>query len=285
MSQHWRQMTLCWVASAALLSGCGGTGQTEQPQFDGDASVIDEAGLNNIMLTMADPAQASAHFRRLLASEPDNPEHLRGLAVSLIRAKRTAEAAPVFERLIDGGKGTTNDRLLYAESLVAGGDIESAETQLGQVPPEVATYKRYLLEAIVADNNKNWTQADDHYDSARQLTARPAAILNNWGMSKMARGELTQAANLFQEAITFDPKLFQAKNNLITARGRVGNFRLPVIPMTEVEEAMLLYNLGILAVRQDKTDTAKGLFSAAVETHPQHYSEAIDALASLGSSV
>ena len=101
----------------------------------------------------------------------------------------------------------------------------------------------------------------------------------------MARGNLSQAANLFQEAITFDPQMFPAKNNLITARARQKNYQMPVIPMTEIEEATLLYNLGIIAVRQNDTEIAKGLFSLAVETHPQHYQEATDALASLGSSV
>ena len=104
-------------------------------------------------------------------------------------------------------------------------------------------------------------------------------------MSKLARGDNAAASELFQEAITFDPKLFQAKNNLVTARARGGNYRLPIIPMSEAEEAELLYNIGIIAVRQGDVDVGKGLFSLAVDTHPEHFAEAHQALAQLGGSV
>lgn len=284
MTHSGRTAAFAAILGAVFLTGCDKL-RNETPELEGDMDVIDATGLNEIMLTMADPNQSAEHFRRVLSREPDNVDHMRGLAVSLVRARRSAEAAPVFEKIISTGKATTNDRLLYAEALIAGGAIDQAETQLDQIPPNVETYKRYLLEAIVADNNKEWKKSDSFYDTARKLTAKPAAVLNNWGMSKLARGELTQAANLFQESITFDPKLFQAKNNLITSRGRQKNYQLPVIPMSETEEAILLYNLGIIAVRQDDTDIAKGLFSQAVDTHPQHYPEAVDALSSLGGSV
>lgn len=280
MTRHGQRTAFMCIICAFLISGC--EQMRENPSFDDDLDVIDETGLNDIMLTMADPNDAANHFQRLMAREPDDPEHMRGLAVSLVRARRAAEAAPVYNRLIATGQATTQDRLLYAESLVAAGAIDQAEEQLDQIPPNIETYKRYLLEAIVADHNKEWDKADSFYGTARGLTARPAAVLNNWGMSKMARGDLTEAANLFQDAIAFDPKMFPAKNNLITARGNAKNYRMPVIPTTEIEEATLLYNLGIIAVRNGDTDIAKGLFDLAIETHPQFYKEATDALAALG---
>jgi len=177
------------------------------------------------------------------------------------------------------------EKPLYAETLIKTGAIPDAETQLDAIPPTVETYKRYLLEAIVADNNKEWDKADSFYKTARGLTTKPAPVLNNWGMSKLARGDYESASNYFQEAITFNPKLFSAKNNLVTARARKKNYRLPVIPMSELEEAQLLYNSGIIAVRQGDVDVGRGLFELAIETHPQHFPQAANALASLQSNV
>ena len=267
------------------VAGCGALDNGKRPTLEGEMAVIDQTGLNDIMLTMANPEEAVAHFRNALAREPDNPEFMRGLATSLVRAKQPQQAAPVFERLIGTGKATTEDRLLYAESLVGAGAIPDAEKQLDQIPPTVETYKRYLLEAIVADHNKEWKKSDSFYETARGLTTKPAAVMNNWGMSKLARGDFDTAANYFQQAITFNPEMFQAKNNLVTARGRKRNYQMPVIPMNEEEEAVLLYNLGIIAVRQGDTDVARGLFELAVETHPQHYPEAADNLAALQNAV
>ena len=55
--------------------------------------------------------------------------------------------------------------------------------------------------------------------------------------------------------------------------------------MNEVEEAELLYNSAMIAVRQGDVDIASGLPELAIETHPEHFEEATQALASLGANV
>lgn len=272
------------LACLFLLVGCEAM-SPKKPTLDGEMDVIEATDQTDIMLTLAQPEEAVNYFRRKMTSEPDNPTYIRGLAISLNRASRPQEAALVYNRLVTAGAASNDDRIAYAETLIKTGDLEGAETQLAGIPPTVETYKRYLLEAIVADNNKDWERADSFYETARGLTAKPAAVLNNWGMSQLARGDYAKAADRFQEAITYDPKMFQAKNNLISARGQQRLYKMPVIPMSEIEEAQLLYNLGIIAARNGDVDVAKGLFELAIETHPQHFPEAADNLAALGSGV
>lgn len=272
------------LASLTILLGCEAM-SPGKPTLDGELDVIEATQQTDIMLTLAEPNEAVNYFRRKMAEQPENDTYVRGLAVSLNRASKPQEAALVYNRLVSSPKATDEDRLRYAETLIKTGAISDAEAQLDSIPPTVETYKRYLLEAIVADNNKEWDKADDFYKTARGLTTKPAPVLNNWGMSKLARGDFESASNFFQEAITFDPKLFSAKNNLVTARARKKNYRLPVIPMSETEEAQLLYNAGIIAVRQGDVDIARGLFELSVETHPQHFPEAASALNSLQTNV
>ncbi len=272
------------LSSITLLLGCEAM-SPGKPTLDGELDVIEATQQTDIMLTLAEPGEAVNYFRRKMAEQPENDTYVRGLAISLNRASKPQEAALVYNKLITSNRATEEDRLLYAETLIKTGAISDAEVQLDAIPPTVETYKRYLLEAIVADNNKEWDKADDFYQTARGLTTRPAPVLNNWGMSKLARGDFESASNYFQEAITFDPKLFSAKNNLVTARARKKNYRLPVIPMNETEEAQLLYNAGIIAVRQGDVDIGRGLFELAVETHPQHFPEAASALSSLQANI
>jgi Flp pilus assembly protein TadD len=105
--------------------------------------------------------------------------------------------------------------------------------------------------------------------------------MNNWGYSKLTRGDFEGAERLFSEAVRQDPSLFTAKNNLVLARGAQRNYALPVLPVTQVERAQLLYTLGLSAVKQGDTEIAKGLMRDAVETHPQHFEDATRSLRAL----
>jgi len=134
---------------------------------------------------------------------------------------------------------------------------------------------------VVADSRKDWKSADHFYETAVGLTTRPGGVMNNWGYSKLTRGQYADAERLFTEAIRQDKTLFTAKNNLVLARAAQGNYSLPVVPMTQVERAMLLNTMAISAVKQGDVTTAKNLFREAIATHPQHYDEAVRSLRAL----
>jgi Flp pilus assembly protein TadD len=138
-----------------------------------------------------------------------------------------------------------------------------------------------MAEGMLADHQRNWAAADAAYARAETLTTNPANVLNNWGVSLMSRGDFVSAASTFERALSFNARLFNAKNNLAIARGLQGNFQLPIVPMTETEKAVILNNLGLIAMRKNEKRIAKGLFAAAVDVHPQHYPEAADRLAAL----
>ncbi len=50
---------------------------------------------------------------------------------------------------------------------------------------------------MVADSKKNWKKADSFYEIAAGLTTKPAGVLNNWGFSKLTRGDYAGAEKLF----------------------------------------------------------------------------------------
>jgi Flp pilus assembly protein TadD len=274
------------VAGMMALSACEqqNADATVERAFQ-DVNVVDETNLSDVMLTVADPNEAVTYFARTAAEQPDRIDVQRGLAQSLVRAKRFSEAVPAYAKLLKLKGVTNDDRVDYADALLRSGDWARAEEQLDAVPPTFETFKRYRLEALIADSNKEWTKADSFYETAVGLTTRPAGVLNNWGFSKLTRGDFKDAERLFGDAIRQDPSLFTAKNNLILARGAQRNYALPVIPIDQTERAQLLHTLGLTAVKQGDVATGKGLLRDAIDTHPQHFEAAVRSLRALEQNV
>lgn len=277
-------VSLC-LGSALALSACQKASEAEVDRAVQDVIAGDESSLNQIMLTVADPAEAVAYFKRASAEQPDRIDFRRGLAKSLIRARQHTEAGAVWRKVADHPEATNDDRVDYADALIRTGEWDEAKTILDNVPPTFETYKRYRLEAMVADSKKDWKRADSFYETAVGLTTKPAGVLNNWGYSKMTRGEFKEAERLFVEAATYDPHLFTAKNNLVLARGAQRNYQLPVVQMSQVERAQLLHTMALSAIKQGDLAIGKGLLEDAIDTHPQHFEAAVRSLRALQANV
>jgi Flp pilus assembly protein TadD len=274
-------VSLC-AAGVVALSACDkGIDTAEMDRKFQGVNVVDESDLNEVMLTVGDPNEAVAYFQRTLKDNSDRIDIRRGLAQSLVRAKRIPEAKVAWAKVVEHEDSTDDDRVQLADVLIRAGEWDQAEKVLDAIPPTVETFKRYRLEAMIADSNKEWKKADSFYEVAVGLTTKPASVLNNWGYSKLTRGDLPEAEKLFLEAIRHDDKLYTAKNNLVMARGAQGKYILPVIPMTQVEKAELLHTLGLAAIKSGDVKTGKALLREAMETHPQHFEAAARALAAL----
>ncbi len=278
-------LILCLVGTFGLTACDRGMDNEDVEQALKDVNVIDETNLNEVMLNVADPNEGVAYFQRTAAANPDRIDLKRGLAISLVRANKSRAGAKAWGDVLAHPDATNDDRVDYADALIRANDWETAEAQLDQVPPTHETFKRYRLEAMIADSNKEWDKADSFYEIAVGLTTTPAGVLNNWGYSKLTRGDYPAAERLFSDAIRQDRTLFTAKNNLILARGAQGNYALPVIETTQVERAQLLYTLGLSAVKRGDTRIGKGLLRDAIDTHPQHFEAAVRSLRALDANV
>lgn len=270
------------MAIAALgLAACGGTTDADVQRAIKDVNVVDESNLNDIMLTVADPNEAVAYFARATQQQPDRIDLQRGLGRSLIRANRAADAVPVWTRIVASTEVANEDRVNLADALIRTSDWTRATAELNRIPPTYETFERYRLEAMVADSRKDWRKADSFYEIAAGMTTRPAGVLNNWGFSKLNRQEFGAAERLFVQALTHDPTMFTAKNNLVLARGAQGKWELPVVPMTQTERAELTYTLALTALKKGQVALGKSLLLDAIETHPRHFEAAVRSLQAL----
>jgi len=274
-------LALC-VAGVTAVAGCGqkDANATVERAFQ-DVDALDGNDISDVMLTVADPNEAVSYFQRATANDPDRIDHQRGLAASLIRAKRNTEGSAAWKKVTQMPEANADDSVELADALIRSGDWADAEKVLDGVPPTHETFKRYRLEAIVADSNKEWKKADSFYQTAVGLTTTPGSVMNNWGYSKLTRGDYPAAERLFSDAIRQDGDLFTAKNNLVLARAAQRDYTLPVIPMDQSERAQLLHTMALSAVKRGDVETGKGLLREAIDTHPQHFEAAVRSLRAL----
>ncbi|MEX3016483.1 tetratricopeptide repeat protein [Gymnodinialimonas hymeniacidonis] len=262
------------------LAACNTTDADVDRALD-PLNVIDETNMSDIMLNAAAPGEAVSYFQRAVEEDPDRIDLQRGLATSLVRAGRAAESLTVWQRVIDHDAAMDQDRVDFADALIRNGDWDDAQAQLDATPPTFETYERYRLEAMIADSEEDWDRADSFYETAAGLTTRPANVYNNWGYSHLTRGDYEGAEELFLQAISYDPDLFTAKNNLVLARAAQGNYQLPLINMTQIERAQLLHTAALAAIRRGDVSDGRGLLNEAIDTHPQHFEAAVTALRAL----
>ncbi len=270
------------IAGVTAVAGCGekDANATVERAFE-DVNVIDATNLSDVMLTVADPNEAVAYFARSVKEDPTRIDHQRGLAMSLIRARRVTEGAVEWGKVVKMPEATNDDSVEYADALIRSGDWARAETVLKAVPPTYETFKRYRLAALIADSKKEWKKADSFYETAAGLTTTPASVMNNWGYSKLTRGDYKAAERLFSEAVRQEPTLFTAKNNLVLARAAQRNYTLPVITLDQTERAQLLHTMALSAIKQGDVETGKGLLRESIDTHPQHFEAAVRSLRAL----
>ncbi|MFN0114519.1 MAG: tetratricopeptide repeat protein [Paracoccaceae bacterium] len=282
--RHVAIVSLCAIA-AASVSGCQKAGDNNVERALESVNVIDQSNLNDIMLTVGDPDEAVTYFQRAVREKPDRIDLKRGLAKSLIRANKPTEAAIVLTDIIAGPGADNDDRVFLADAYIRANDWKKAEAVLNTIPPTHETFLRYKLEAMVADAGQRWSKADSFYETAVGLTQTPAAVLNNWGYSKLTRGDYPGAEKLFTQALSYDDKLFTAKNNLVLARAAQRKYDLPLIQLTQLEKAELLYTAALAAIKQGDVATGRALLQEAIDTHPQHFEEAARALGTLDANV
>lgn len=274
------------LAGVVVLTACGNqSGDAQVNRALRDVNVVDETNLNDVMLTVGDPNEAVNYFTRASENDPGRIDLMRGLATSLVRAQRPADAIPAWEAVVAHPEATLDDRVDLADAQIRNNQWDAAEITLDSVPPTHETYKRYRLEAMIADSNQEWDNADSFYETAAGLTTQPAGVFNNWGFSKLTRGDYAGAERLFSDAIRQDSSLFTAKNNLVLARGAQRKYDLPVIQMTQVERAQLLYTLALSAIKQNDVTIGRGLLREAIDTHPQHFEAAVRSLRALEDNV
>lgn len=265
-----------------LVAGCEQSRHAQTARAIDSVAEIDQDNMAEMMLALSNPREAVTWFRQAAEAHPDRLTLQRGLARSLARSGQAEEAIPVWERVIEHAEATHDDRVQLADAHIRASNWTEAREMLDSIPPTHETYERYRLEAMLADSRQQWDRADHFYEVAAGLTPRPSGVLNNWGYSRLTRGDARGAERLFADALNHDPTLYTAKNNLVLARAAQRRYELPIMEITQTERAQLLHTMALAAIRQGDVSVGRTLLQQAIATHPQHFEPAVLALRALG---
>src|SRR5690554_1925482 len=127
-------MSLC-LAGTVALGACGDSPGAEAARAVQSLNAIDESNLSDIMLTMADPAEAASYFRKASSEQPDRIDLKRGLGKSLSRAGRATEAVAVWRDVTARPDARNEDRVDYADALIRANEWDRAAEVLTAIPP------------------------------------------------------------------------------------------------------------------------------------------------------
>ena len=150
---------LC-LCGTVLLAGCQ---QAERNKIEKEVTSInaaDEANLDAIELTIADPNEAVAYFTKSVEKHPEKTEQKRYLAKSLVRAQRPADAAKIWADVVAAKDATNEDSVDLADAMIRANQWTQAETVLDGIPP---------MKALTATGWKRWWRT--RASSGRRPTA------------------------------------------------------------------------------------------------------------------
>ena len=130
-------LALC-IASTALAA-CQRNNEAEVKRAIDSVTEVDQANLNEIMLTVGDPNEAVTYFKGAVAANPQSIDTKRMLAKSLNRAGKPTEAVVVWTEVVNSPDGTNADRVELAGTYIRVNNWDQAAAMLNQVPPTFET--------------------------------------------------------------------------------------------------------------------------------------------------
>jgi len=238
-----------------------------------------------------------------------------GDAVQALQAGRLEQARLILDAAVGAGaKGQEIDRLL-AELAFLTGDwaaaLERYERLAANYPNESLTLERAGISAFhlgdlkrsgaalaaataipgaswrawsargaVADQRRDWAEADFAYDRALKLAPSNANVLNNRGWSLLLRGDWAEALPLLERAAELAPDVRRIADNLELARAALAD-DLPrrIAGESDSDWAARLNDAGVLAMASGDRQRAIAAFAQALEARSQWFDRAANNLA------
>ncbi|QZZ21194.1 tetratricopeptide repeat protein [Leptothermofonsia sichuanensis E412] len=157
---------------------------------------------------------AIAHYRKVLAADPNHQDVCNNLAVALHEQGRLEEAIAYYQQALRLKPNYADAHNNYANALRAKGQVEEAIHHYRMAiayNPQYADAYNNLGLAFYAQ--EAFAQAADCYRQAVALRPDFAQAHNHLGNALKELGDFTQAAEHYQQAIALKPDYAKAYNN------------------------------------------------------------------------
>jgi len=219
--------------------------------------------------------------RKILATQPDNPDALNGLGLILMEQSDYAEAIVHFHRAAEQepGRGDFVENLRRAQTEAARSAVEARRfddavemlEKIIQADPGRAEPLCQL--AFTFYSAKRFGEALAAADKALRLDVGHAHAHDVRGLALMGLEESNRAIESFQKALEIDPEFTSAHNNLGTAligqkehRSAIEHFDQAL--QIEPENAQAFNNLGLALAEMAKFVEAEAVLRQAISIAP-----------------
>ncbi|MGH9628565.1 MAG: cellulose synthase subunit BcsC-related outer membrane protein [Bryobacteraceae bacterium] len=172
-------------------------------------------------------AEARSFYNNALAMQPGSVEALQGLAGTLMKLKETAEAARIFERLLEAQPDNVDAwrDLVSARYQAEGGAAALAAAKRVPEPVQPALAKDTEYLALLASAHSDAGQMEEAVkllDQARELVASgkkemPVPMKLQFAGLYLSQGRAAQAEELYQQVTDSHPDNLVAWEGLVAA--------------------------------------------------------------------
>ena len=217
---------------------------------------------------------AATAFKLKLAKDETDEDARYGLAQALRYAGRPAAAEAHYAKLLNSVERRTDALTGIGYSKLSTFESDGAEAAfLEATEADPTAWKAWLGLAQLDDLELRWLQADKKYEQALKYTDNRALVLNNFGVSMLARGDSERAVSLLEQALALDPSQARTRTNYEAARSTLGKMAAHTAdaPLDARDRARKLNNVAYVAMLRGDIPQAEQLFDEALETHPSFY--------------
>jgi Flp pilus assembly protein TadD len=227
-------------------------------------------------------AEALQLYQEVLVVNPKAVPAQYGVAESLLALGRASEGAPIFVTLASNPEYRA--RALQGQGLALlcqNRDQVAAERLSEATAADPTLWRAYNGLGLVADNKRDHEAAAHMYQRALEIQPQSVVILNNFGYSRLLAGNTDEAIRYLRKALALDPSSETIQNNLRIALAAAGNYKEALHSPAQDRRAVILNNVGYVAMKKGDIRAAEGFLARAMEASPSFNSVAAQNLEQL----
>ena len=227
--------------------------------------------------------RALFYFVKVLKMDKQNTQALLGIAAIHNKQKHHEIAEKVYLDILDIDNNNVVANQYIGLKKLKNRQLDQAKQHLLRVIA-ITPYNWKALNGlgVIADLNKDYSNAIYYYSTALKSNASSPMLLNNLGYSHYLSGNEIEAKKLFNRALDFNETYQRAIFNLALIEIKNQQFDSANILFTRImEDYESFNNIGYVCMIDNQFDAAESYFKKAISESPYYYPEAQENLKTL----
>ena len=266
-------MSFRTVGVALLLLSVAACSSSGQPSV---ANLAPASAKLPAILTAADATRAEGRFaeamqiyQEILVSDPKSIATQYGVAECLLGLDKASDAKTMFDAISQTPE--YRPRSLQGAGLAElalGQREEAAKSLRDAAEADPSLWRAWNGLGLIADMKQEPKEAETIYRRALTINPKSAILHNNLGYSRLLAGIPDEAIAELREAFSLDPSSETVQNNYRLALAVKGRYAEAIRGVVKKNLAIILNNVGYVAMQRGDLSAAEGYLARAMEVSP-----------------